>query len=281
MRMNAYRSLAVFTFVALAYPVWGQVSSSPANPNPAPQVRQAYSADFKITTVRTLADGTTITRQTTETDAQDSQGRRMHAVTELTPQSNQAPGTFVYANDPVDGTQLTWDTRTKKAHVNKLPPLDQRHGCWANDSGTFRASYPNGGNNMTSEGPVALPAINPSVELPGPSVLSKTTAPKPEVVDLGTSNIEGLEAHGRRFTTTIQAGEIGNDEPIVTTREVWSSSEMSWPVREVTDDPRSGKRTRELVDFSQSEPDPTTFQPPEGYEVKTEELHQVPCPPSR
>jgi hypothetical protein len=45
----------------------------------------------------------------------------------------------------------------------------------------------------------------------------------------------------------------------------------------VTDDPRTGKRTRELVELSQSEPDPATFQPPEGYEVVTQELHEVPC----
>jgi len=102
--------------------------------------------------------------------------------------------------------------------------------------------------------------------------------PKPEVADLGTTTVDGLEAHGHRFTTTVQPGEIGNDEPIVTIREVWTSSVIPWPVREVTDDPRSGKRTRELVDLTESEPDPTTFQPPEGYSVSAEELHQVTCP---
>lgn len=283
MRMSIRRFLATFTLVVLAYPVCGQVGTGSANPNCNcnTQVRQAYTADFKITSVRTLADGTTITRETTETDAQDSQGRHMHALTELTPQTGMAPGTFVNANDPVDGTQATWDSRTKKARVIKLPPKDQREGCWANEAGTFHMSWHNSGHTMTSEGNVTLPDVNMSAVLPGPGVLPQTRPSKPEVVDSGTSTIDGLEAHGRRFTTTIQAGEIGNDELIVSTHENWYSTELGLLVREESDDPRTGKRSRELVDLSQSEPDPATFQPPEGYEVTIVELHKVDCAPAQ
>jgi hypothetical protein len=35
--------------------------------------------------------------------------------------------------------------------------------------------------------------------------------------------------------------------------------------------------TRELVSLTQGEPDPAIFQPPDGYEIKTTELHKVPC----
>jgi hypothetical protein len=279
MRMSICRFLATFTLVALAYPVCGQVGTGSANPNCNCNlpVRQAYTADFKITTVRTLADGTTITRETTETDAQDSQGRHMHALTELTPQMGMAPGTFVNANDPVEGTQSTWDSRTKKVRVVKLPPQDQREGCWASDTGTFRMSWPRGAQMMIAGDAVSLPATNPSVVTTGPALLPQIRPSKADVVDLGTSNIDGLEAHGRRFTTTIQPGEIGNDEPIVTTREVWTSPEIPSAVREVTDDPRTGKRTRELVDFTLGEPDPAAFQPPEGYAIENDEMHKVDC----
>lgn len=276
MRMNAFRSLAILTLVALAYPLCGQSVAIPATPakpncNCSPHDRPPYTAEFKITSVQTLANGTTVTRESTETEAQDSQGRHMHALTDITPQLGRAPGTFVNANDPVDGAQSTWDSRTKKARVIKLPPQDERHGCWANEAGNFRMSWPDGPRPIPPAGS-ASSAVAAEMGVMLPAKL-----PKPEIVDLGTSTIDGLEAHGRRFTTTIQAGEMGNDEPIVTTREVWTSTEMQWPVREVTDDPRSGKRTRELVDFAPGEPDPTTFQPPEGYDVTTEELHQVTC----
>ena len=276
MRMNGCRTLAIFTLVALAYPVCGQSVAIPAttakpNCNCNPHDRPPYTAEFKITSVQTLANGTTVTRESTETDAQDSQGRHMHALTDTTPQLGRTPGTFVNANDPVDGTQSTWDSRTKKARVIKLPPQDERHGCWANEAGNFRMSWPDGPRPIP-------PAGSGSGAIAGEmGVVLAPKRPGPVFEDLGTTTIQGLEAHGHRFTTTIQAGEIGNDEPIVSTQEDWTSTEFHISLRDLTDDPRTGKRTRELVDFSQSEPDPTTFQPPEGYDVTTEEMHQITC----
>jgi hypothetical protein len=42
-------------------------------------------------------------------------------------------------------------------------------------------------------------------------------------------------------------------------------------VRDVRDDPRQGKTTKELTNLSQNDPDPATFQPPDGYEIVTKE----------
>jgi hypothetical protein len=52
---------------------------------------------------------------------------------------------------------------------------------------------------------------------------------------------------------------------------------ISLTLREVDDDPQTGKRITELVKFSLGEPDPASFQPPEGYEISTQETHQVSC----
>jgi hypothetical protein len=95
--------------------------------------------------------------------------------------------------------------------------------------------------------------------------------------DLGTATIQGVEARGYRITTTIPAGEQGNDQPLVSKREVWMAPGFGRALREITDDPRMGKRTMELVNLTQSEPDLTAFQPPEGYEVVIEEMHEVAC----
>ena len=38
-----------------------------------------------------------------------------------------------------------------------------------------------------------------------------------------------------------------------------------------------GKRTRELVNLTLEEPDPSLFQPPADYNVTTEEMHKVAC----
>ncbi len=91
-------------------------------------------------------------------------------------------------------------------------------------------------------------------------------------VDLGTESIQGIEARGRLHTTTIPAGAIGNDEPLVSTKEVWTAITAGLNgllVRDTSNDPRQGKTTRELTNLSPGDPESTTFQPPEGYEIVT------------
>jgi hypothetical protein len=101
--------------------------------------------------------------------------------------------------------------------------------------------------------------------------------PRPGVEDLGTVMIEGVEARGQRWTTTIPVGLIGNNQPLVSIEENWFADGLGldFSVRSLRDDPQMGKETRDLVKLDWGEPDPTLFQPPEGYEVVTEEL--VPC----
>jgi hypothetical protein len=86
-----------------------------------------------------------------------------------------------------------------------------------------------------------------------------------------------LVAHEVRTTETTPSGAVGNDAPLVRTHEVWTAKTIPLLVRSITDDPRTGKQTRELVEFNQGEPDPALFQPPEGYRIVTEEMHPVPC----
>jgi hypothetical protein len=112
----------------------------------------------------------------------------------------------------------------------------------------------------------------------GPIVAPRSAPTRPVREDLGTDTIAGVEARGTRLTTTIPAGRIGNDQPLVRTAERWWAPSLGGlTLRDITDDPQSGKSTRQLVSLDLSEPDPSTFQPPEGYEVVTEEMRQVAC----
>ena len=62
------------------------------------------------------------------------------------------------------------------------------------------------------------------------------------------------------------------------TSEVWSSKVFPLVLREVSDDPRSGKHTRELVRLDLGEPDVSLFcTAPEDYEIFTVGVHQVTC----
>ena len=76
------------------------------------------------------------------------------------------------------------------------------------------------------------------------------------------------------FIGNLGAGAAGNDAPLVSTSEAWTAVAVGLNgllVREIRDDPRSGKTTRELTSLSQNDPDPATFQPPEGYEIVTKD----------
>lgn len=107
-------------------------------------------------------------------------------------------------------------------------------------------------------------------------------APQLQKEDLGAKTINGLAATGTRSTRTIPAGEIGNSEAIVSTREVWVSTALKVPVLETMSNPERGTSTRTLTVTSQSEPDATLFQIPSNYTVKTETGpggHHRPPPP--
>ena len=274
------RVLSGFAVIALAMPLMGQSTAGqktvpcPVNP-PKPR---AYTAELRITSAQTLADGTTITGESKEVRARDSQGRYMNANSGFMFSGGRTDVTRVNVNDPVEGTQTNWDSLSRKATVTKMPPADQRQGCWADEAGHFRVNYgsrsprspapPKSGSGGGASGAMATMPPGP---IPRPMPQNQNRE------DLGTATIMGIEAHGYRNSFTTPVGEIGNDRPLVRTSEYWGAAGFDFPLRQVDSDPRTGTRTTELVSLDQSEPDPAIFQPHEGYEVVIVELHEVPC----
>ncbi|MGA2890083.1 MAG: hypothetical protein ABSE51_18710 [Terracidiphilus sp.] len=239
----------------LALPVAGQVQGRLAANvelgNSAHVARLPYTAEYKITRVRTLSDGSTITQESTELVAHDSQGRRMTSTTTTPVSGDQTPQmsrTHVMVFDPVAHTNINWSTPGQKATVMAMSSPLAGRGCQS----TALASSPS----------------------------AVTARPKPTVEDLGIETIQGIEAHGRRTTWTTPAGTIGNSEPLVHTTELWMATApglRGLVAREVNDDPQSGKMTRELMNFSQAEPDASAFQPPAGYEIENKEVPVPAC----
>jgi hypothetical protein len=88
--------------------------------------------------------------------------------------------------------------------------------------------------------------------------------------NLGTQNIEGVEAEGTRTVTTIPAGAIGNERPIEITYEKWFSKELQLVVMSKHNDPRFGEQTYRLTNIVRSEPDSSLFTVPNGYKLITE-----------
>ncbi len=280
MRVPTGQSLAAVTLapalLLLAQLAPAQSDSARRN---SPVHRQPYTAEFKITSVQTLANGTTITRESTEVHALDSEGRQMTATTEIPAASDRPRVTRVHIYDPVDGTRIDWGSQSKRARVVKEPVGEERHGCWATDAGNFRMNLPPAPGQAADS---ASGGVASTSDHPGSGALMAPPAPliehrKPVHEDLGNTTILGVEARGTRTTWTTPAGEVGNDAPLVRISETWWGTGIGLLLREISDDPRSGKRDRELVNIELAEPPASTFQPPDGYEVVTDSMHPVDC----
>lgn len=95
---------------------------------------------------------------------------------------------------------------------------------------------------------------------------SRITSPgKTEV--LGKQTIEGVNADGTRFSTTLDTGAVGNDRPIQMVNERWYSSELQTVVMTKHSDPRTGEEIFRLTNVSRSEPGADLFQVPANYQI--------------
>lgn len=280
-------------FCLLAFPASGQIAgvvesrssrlsvSAPgcqaSGQSEPPDQIQPYTAELKTTTVQVLANGTTITHVSTEIRASDSEHRSYNSSTQPQFSADQPAFTWASVDDPVENTESNWNSQSKTAQVIKLPPEAERHGCWASGSGNMRMDY---GPESPADREAARARMKAGTEQRSGSVPASTftrIASEPKMEDLGTTTIEGVEAHGQRWTTVIPVGQIGNDRELTRTNESWSAPSLGFPIRVINDDPQGGRSTTEVTRIDLSEPPLSTFQPPEGYEVTVDELHQVPC----
>ena len=202
--------LAMFV-VAITFPssVSGQIVRPHIFDHASP-----YTAEYKSTHTQRLADGNLINLESKEVVAVDSEHRHMTARSGALVPDGSPLGTRFIVIDPVAQTMSIWTSPGQRVTINTMPELGAARGCPTNKTG---ADVVNLGHNSGS---------------------------KPLIEDLGTDTIQGVEAHGRRITTTIPAGEIGNAAPLVRTRETWMAvapTLQGLVVRENSDDPRSGQ----------------------------------------
>lgn len=262
MRGKCCGALAWVAVASLGLPVMSQVSTSQteatANSRTSPAARLPYMAEYKILRVQKLADGTSIPHESTVVTARDAQGRQMTATTDIPTSADEKPITHFQVFDPMAHITFTWSFPGKKAIVMAIPFYG------ASQSGCGAASF----------GVVYLGC--------------ETKSTKETVEELGTKTIQGVEARGRRTTRTTQAEDTGKHKKQkpqvcpteVSTTELWNAIAPGLTglvASQVSQDAQSGKISKELVKFSQSEPDAAVFQPPTGYEIVNREVGMDPC----
>jgi hypothetical protein len=224
-----------------------------------------YTAHLAITINRILPDGSSTNVVSTVVLARDRQGRIYE---------KSEHGSFI-VQDPAKLQTLTWDSHRQVAILRHWPYWSGRRGCWADEQGQQRESFPN------EEDWHKVPASPKEGKLETIGSItdpSGNTRIKTRLVseNLGQKEIHGLNAYGMRWIMTpLESG--GPSAMPETTTELWKSSELDLKLLEVTSGPKYGLKREELSDLQRTDPDPALFKPPQGYKVETVEFHQVPC----
>ena len=219
-----------------------------------------YSAELLTESLQTLADGNRIVQRSTARVYRDSEGR-------LRREEDRPSGdSSISITDPVAGVSFSLDPANRiafqtpnmglvkvtealqKAHVvaMRLPP---GAGETIEHSLAGRGFVGNAGFALSS---LDVRGINERVE----------------VVRLPARDIEGVRAEGVRRTTTIAAGEIGNELPIQVVSEEWRSPELQVLVLTERSDPRVGTSTYRLLNITRTEPPAYLFEVPADYTVR-------------
>jgi len=194
-----------------------------------------YSAQAVTEHTQVLPDGNSIHTTTTANVYRDSQGRtrREQEIGAIGPWAAQGtPGKVISISDPVAGSVHMLNPDTLVAR--QMP---------------FRArTAARGGAETTRQ---------------------KSEKPNIKIESLGTQVIAGLTAQGTRTTRTIPAGRVGNQAPIMITIERWYSPELQTDVMRKEINPQFGETTFQLTNIVRAEPDPSLFQVPSNYTIKS------------
>ena len=135
-------------------------------------------------------------------------------------------------------------------------------------TGTPEAGASRGGAPATTAAVPAAPAGDVFFVTGGPmgaGCSGPGTKPAPQAVSIGERRIEGLKVTGSRLEFTIDAGEVGNEQPITVRTDQWFSSELGVVVASTHNDPMIGQQTYRLEQINRAEPDAMLFTVPTDY----------------
>jgi hypothetical protein len=208
-----------------------------------------FSADAATTVTQVLGDGTRIEQTTSAKFFRDRAGRVRREQTILGLGALSVGGnlqTITIDPDPGDGTAYTLDPSTRTAR--RVPRLDIALSA---------------GMMMTYSG--SLAAVRVQSRTPGTGGRGVGSSPTEE--SLGTRQFEGVKAVGRKTTSIIPVGQIGNDRAIEITDERWESPELRMLIYSRNSDPRTGVVEYKLTNINRSEPPADLFAIPSDYTV--------------
>lgn len=236
-----------------------------------------YSAETRSETVQLLPGGNRIVRSNNTRMYRDSEGRTRQ---EYLFRSTGNAGTMdlISINDPVTGISYSLHPTSKSAE--KIT-YSGDGAVWTDTAGNT--------NHMKSANTNVFIRRRPGPE--GTFVASQHTTMAHDMLirvpeaeqfkqaytteSLGVRVMEGLQVEGKRTTTTLPAGAIGNEQPIVTVSESWYSPDLQATIYSKRDDPITGTTIYQVTKLVRGEPDATLFQLPSDYTVNESKVNII------
>jgi hypothetical protein len=201
-----------------------------------PIAHAPFTATLATEWVKYAADGATITLANERHIARDAQGRIYEERWILVPKNGNVKSTLNWIQIADPNRRTLYNCSTER-HICDLQRYD--------------------------------PASDLSAASPRQRVLgsSRQGDANPASEDLGDRNIAGIETAGRRVTETIEAGRIGNDQPLTSMSEYWHSEELGINLLSIRTDPMFGKQTFTITEITPADPDAQLFELPGGFKV--------------
>ena len=230
-----------------------------------------YSAEQITESTQILSDGTRIHNESAVKIYRDGQGRMRRETPEMITIFDPIAGEG-YNLDPVNLTASKMNVAVKQgpnsvSYSTTATSPDGKSVQVYTSTKTAVGEGSGSGAGAGGRGGFVFSSIGPNVGV----AVTKSGARGGKRDDLGTQNMEGVNAQGTRNTHTIEAGEIGNDRPIQVVDERWYSPDLQLDVMNKHTDPRTGEQTTRLVNIQRGEPDPSLFQLPAAYTVNEPE----------
>jgi hypothetical protein len=263
--------------LSMMQPAMAQTTTDPMG---GPLVTGApFAADALTTVTQTLGDGTRIEQRVTAKFYRDTAGRvrREQTVIGLDALTPGTPARTMITFDSVPSDPMPYVIDPVARTARRMPRLSFAAttyfagGLAANRLGFRLRDSPDA--DRLREAGRALNQLSLNLDkLAGSQLQLSGSAPIPPDVrpteeQLGTRQIEGVKATGRRMTAVIPVDRVGNDRPITITDERWESPELRLVVYSRFSDPRTGVVEYKLTGINRSEPRADLFTLPPDYTV--------------
>jgi hypothetical protein len=258
-----------------------------------------YSAEVVVESTQTLADGNRISKKTTGLVYRDSEGRtRREEDVTITAKTATgivtSPKKTISIVDPVGGYSYSLDPERKiawqtpiggalaiagkvdamKAELEKIVTekmmAERKAGAGdepsktAADEEKMKVAAAGGGGARGRDGGGGGTVAAGGFGRGRGGVAVARTPDTP----LEHKTIDGVAVEGRKTTTIIPAGQVGNEQPITIVSEEWRSPELNLLVLTRHSDPRTGESTYRLQNIVRAEPDRSLFMVPSDYTVR-------------